>query len=226
MKRLILVLFVLFMFVGCSSGEKSSTTNVSNTNISENKTELENKKTFDADEVLKNVSIAEYKYDSWGFYYHFIELTNNSDSTINVELNILYYDKNNNLVSAESCSEDVIESGYSVLLYTMPDEDFDRTEIELTVAEPRYYEPVQSDIELSITPAKDKLVVQATNIGEKPADFVEVSALFFKGNEVVGHDWTYFTDDDSEIKPGKTISNNLEAYKDFDSYKCYVTGRR
>jgi hypothetical protein len=36
---------------------------------------------------------------------------------------------------------------------------------------------------------------------------------------------TYVTDGDSEIKPGGTISVQLDTYKGFDHVECYLTGR-
>ena len=50
--------------------------------------------------------------------------------------------------------------------------------------------------------------------------------LFFSGDKVVGFDSTYFVDDDSELKPGKTITKELHCYEEYDSVKIYFTGRR
>ena len=238
---LLLLLVCVLSLSGCDSGttkiEKSeSADNNSSGNeiIAVEKKEAEEpekiekteEKKFDSDLVASQLSVTEYNLfgDYWN--YHFIEITNNSEEVTKVSLNILYYDENGELVSAESCSEDVVEPGFSVLLYTMPDEKWSKTEITVEASESRYYAPIQSDIEISVTPAKQKLVVQAKNVGDEPAEFVQVSALFFDGEDVVGFGNHYFSDSDYEIKPEKTISGNIDCYKDFDGYKYYVTGRR
>ena len=50
--------------------------------------------------------------------------------------------------------------------------------------------------------------------------------MFFLGDELIGYDSAYFTDDDSEIKPEKTISKQLTYSKNFDRIEFYLTGRR
>ena len=58
------------------------------------------------------------------------------------------------------------------------------------------------------------LTVIATNDGSYSAQFVEAYALFFDAdNKVVSYDSTYVTDGDSEIKPGATLSVQLDTYK-------------
>ena len=49
--------------------------------------------------------------------------------------------------------------------------------------------------------------------------------LFFSGDDLVYYDWGYCTDDDSEIKPGKTSYAEARAYEDFDSVLVYLSGR-
>jgi len=40
------------------------------------------------------------------------------------------------------------------------------------------------------------------------------------------YSYTYFSDDDFEIKPGKTISKELTCYENYDSFIFCLTGRR
>lgn len=70
------------------------------------------------------------------------------------------------------------------------------------------------------------MTVTVTNNGTYPAQFVEAYALFFDSNSnVVYSNSGYVTDNDSEIKPGATLSEQIDAYKSFDSVKVYFTGR-
>ena len=68
-------------------------------------------------------------------------------------------------------------------------------------------------------------VFQVTNNGDAPAEFVEGYALYFLGDQLVDYQTTYFTNDNSEISPGETISEQLTAYEDFDRIEFYMTGR-
>ena len=83
-----------------------------------------------------------------------------------------------------------------------------------------------SGIVQRIVSVKKKEIVSVTNNGTEAAEFVEGYALFFEGDTLVDFEDAYFTDDDSEIKPGKTITKELECSKNYDSVKIYFTGRR
>jgi len=41
---------------------------------------------------------------------------------------------------------------------------------------------------------------------------------------VVSHDLTYFLDDDSELKSGKSIAKELDCYEDYNSFMVILTG--
>ena len=52
-------------------------------------------------------------------------------------------------------------------------------------------------------------------------------ALFLdSAGKVVRYDSTYIVDGDSEIKPGATLSKQLDTYEAFDTVEVYLTGRR
>lgn len=82
------------------------------------------------------------------------------------------------------------------------------------------------DLEYTENDIDGGAVFQVTNNGSEPAEFVEGYALFFKDGEIVSYEETYLTDDDSEIKPGATISKQFTSYEDFDNIEFYLTGRR
>ena len=57
------------------------------------------------------------------------------------------------------------------------------------------------------------VVVSVTNEGTEEVEFVQAYALFLDGQgNIVGQDNTYVTDNDSEIKPGATITKQLTVY--------------
>ena len=181
---------------------------------------------FDAEAVLKQLEVTEYHYSSDYWNYAFLIIQNNSPYNLSISANANFYDEDGNLVGAKSSGQDAIESGYNTLVYFMPDEKYSKMEYELDVSEEEYYECVQSDLSYEASEAEDKIILSVTNNGEEPAEFVEAYALFFNGDTPVGFTSNYITDDDNELKPGKTINQEMDCYEDFDSYKVFFSGRR
>lgn len=181
---------------------------------------------FNKDDVLSQLEVTELKYSSRYSNYAFLVIRNNSEYTLEIKANVSYYDGNGNLVGANSASEKAVESGYSTILRFRPDDDYDTMEYTLSVKEETYYKPVLSDISYEGTMAKNKVILAVTNNGTEAAEFVQGTVLFYAGGKLVDYDWTYFTDSDSEIKPGETIMKELKCYNGFDSYEVYFSGRR
>ena len=122
--------------------------------------------------------------------------------------------------------EYAFEKGTKTMVYFSLDEKFVRTEYEIIVSEEDYFECVVSDLSYETVTAKHKEIVSVTNNGSEPAEFVQVYVLFFKGEKVVEIDHAYYTDDDFELKPGKTMTKELECYEDYDSVQIFLMGRR
>ena len=101
-----------------------------------------------------------------------------------------------------------MESGREVCLLHYFDRITDVAEFEYTLSakEETFYKPVLSDLSIEQSITDDKVVLITTNNGDNAAKFVEAYALFFSGEDLVYYGSTYITDDDSEIKPGATIS--------------------
>lgn len=188
--------------------------------------DVENQGKFDAENVLSQLEVTEYSYDPQGWHYAFLVIANNSEFDINVSVAVKFYNEAGALIGARDAEENAFESGSEIVLYFMPDEAYAKMEYELAVSEEDWYECVVSDLTYETVSAKDKEIVSVTNKGSKTAEFVEGSALFFDGDNVVGFDRTYFTDNDSELKPGKTITKELSCYEEYDSVKLFFTGRR
>lgn len=172
--------------------------------------------------------IAEYLYQSSWYAYHYIVIKNNFSSTIDVSTTSFAYDSDGNLISVDDASEEAIGSGCTSIIREAFDteETVAKVETEISGSVSKYYESVLQDLSYTKTDIKDGVIVQVTNNGSKPADFVEAYVLFFAGDKLVYENSSYFIDDDSEIKPQKTISKQINSYKDFDRVEIYLTGRR
>ena len=99
-------------------------------------------------------------------------------------------------------------------------------EYELSYDTVPYYAPVIGNLTIEQTINDKNVIIGVTNNGTKAAQFVEAYALFFDANnKVIETASSYVVDDDSEIKPGKTIVEQLDAYALFDHVEVYLTGR-
>ena len=240
----ILSFLMLFLFVGCAKGVsqaeydalkseldhlKENSSEISSADISA--PEPEKKPTpagkFDEEAVLSKLKVTKYSCSVRSFHYAFLVIENNSEFDLRISAEMKFYN-DGNLVGSRSVSQEAVEAGTETILWTMPmpDEAFTDIEYTLEAKEESIYECVISDLSYETTSAKKKEIVSVTNNGTEVAESVEGYALFFEGDTLVDFNYTYFTDGDYEIKPGKTITKELECSKNYDSVKIYFTGYR
>ncbi len=183
-------------------------------------------KSFNEKEVLSQLEVTAHSFSNDYWNYSFLIIKNNSPYTLEISAATKYYDAAGNLVGAKDSGESAVGSGSEICLYFMPDERYATMEYDISVKEDEWYESAVGDLTYESVTAKDKEIVSVTNTGTRPAEFVEAYAIFFNGDTPVGFETTYFTDDDSELKPGKTITKEMDCYEDYTSVKFFFTGRR
>ncbi len=175
-------------------------------------------------------AIKEYKYENTiGDSLYFLAITNNSETTVGVNGNMTAYDTDGNVMGAGSASIDVLGPGDESIMsfYFDSVQGIDNVKYTLGYDTSPYYESGLKDLEVVQNINDKNVVVTVTNNGEEAASFVEAYALFLdSGGNVVRYDSTYITDGDSEIKPGATLSKQLDTYESFDNVVVYLTGRR
>ncbi len=204
--------------------------------IAELQAELQSLKTQETQESAAETQesdieiLAEYTLpDSIGWYTrHFIVVKNNLSETVDISTSSLAYAEDGTMVGAADAYFDALGAGCVSVLYEAFETDakIASYETEINTSPSEYYESVIQDLSYVQNDIDGGAVFQVTNNGEDAADYVEGYALFFAGDELVGYESTYFTDDDSEIKPGKTISKQLTSYDNFDRIEFYLTGRK
>ena len=182
---------------------------------------------FDEETVISELEVTKYQYTSsiktpWVF----LVVKNNSEFDLNITIDIKTYDDKGNLIGAKSSSIGAFENNTETILSFMLDEEPNSIKYEISVKEEDWYDCVVSNLSYESSAAQKKEIVSVTNNGEDAAEFVEGTMLFFNGEELVGFDRRYFSDDDYELKPGKAITKELSCYDKYDSYKIYFTGRR
>jgi hypothetical protein len=176
-----------------------------------------------------NIQVLEeytYSYGAW-LTVHLVVIKNNNDKPVEISTSTLAYKSDGTLISVSNGTVDVVGSGcvtiYSEIFET--EEEISYYDTELNVELEDWYECGLNDLSYTQTPVKDGAIFQVTNNGSKPIDFVQGYALFFKDNTLIGWSSEYFTDNDYNIKPGKTISKQISVYNEYDTVKFYLTGR-
>lgn len=185
--------------------------------------------TYSQDSITDLLTVSDYIYVSLGgSTQHFFEITNNSPHTIRLSINETAKDSSGNVIGAGSASQEDIVPGCTVFVNNYFSDvagiqSFDTT--FQTKAETLYL-PVLQNLSCETSNLGDKVIVTVTNHGDIPAEFVEATALFFKNGKVVYQSRTYLVDDDSELKPGSTMSKQMNSYEAYDSVKVHLTARR
>lgn len=184
---------------------------------------------YTPDSVTNSLIINDYLYESMFATYHFFEVTNMSPYTVRLTINDTAKNSAGAIIGATTSSEEDIPSGCTVFAKTFFSDvagasSFDTS---LQVTQENTYIPVLQGISVQTSNLGDKVTVTATNLGDKSAEFTEATAVFFKDGKAVYYGSCYLTDADYELKPGATISGQINAYsKDYDSVKVYLTARR
>lgn len=163
-----------------------------------------------------------------GYVNHFIVIKNNTGETLDVSTSSLAYDEAGTMVAATDSYQDAVGSGCTTIIREYYDTEAMIGSYETTInsSPSEYYASVLQDLSYVQNDISSGAVFQVTNNGQEPAEYVEGYALFFLDGKLVDYYSTYFTDDDGELKPGKTISKQMDSYEDFDAVEFYLTGSR
>lgn len=175
-------------------------------------------------EAHGDYSARKYTWSTSSYGYAALAVKSNASDDQKFIANIIFKDDAGNMVGVKSREIDVLDPGQTSIIIASNDTAFADFDYEIT-SESSYYRGINAGLRAEVVNSAGKIIVSLTNDGTAAAEFVEGYALFFKDNEVVGYDSTYFTDSDNEIKPGETIMEELKSYNEFDAYELYFDGR-
>lgn len=195
-------------------------------------------KAADSSSSKGNSSVTDSDFDITEYTYsndiarssmYFLVIKNNSEKTVGIDGNMTAYDGSGNVIGAADGSIDVLapEEESIATFYFNDVTGIDHVDYKLNYDTAPYYTSGLKDLKVEENINSKNVVVTVTNNGTEASQFVEAHALFFdsQGN-VISYESTYVVDDDSVIKPGATISKQIDSYKPFDTVKVYLTGRR
>lgn len=169
--------------------------------------------------------IKEYSWNSSWYNNYALEIKNTSGETNGYRGRIIFYDAENNIVGVSNPEITVLDDGYETLMSASQDNAFDHIAYSVQ-PQKTSYEDVHSFVEVTANATGKKAILVGKNNGTQAAKFVEYHCLFLdKDGSVVGSDWGYLVDDDSELKPGKTEMREADCYADYDSAIVFFEGR-
>lgn len=192
----------------------------------ETKVDSANSDTNSKNELLDKIETTnEFMWDSFGYHYVGLELKNNTTSTIRLNAEFIFYDKENKIIGSKKDSYPVFESNSSILLYTSNEDPFDHYECKLNPSVENFFTPVNSQLKSEVNETDNKLIFSITNAGNTKAQSVKCTVLFLKEGKVVSKTHTY-AGANATIEPGATERAEIKKplNKPYDEYKVYIDG--
>lgn len=181
---------------------------------------------FNEEEVIKQLKVETYEYkDSGKTPWVVLTIHNGSKFNLDISVELAQKDKGGNLIGVNNGSMEAVETGCDVALRYICDAPYDSLEYKIEAEQEEYYDCVLSSLTYKVDKAKNKAIVSVTNNGDKDAEFVEFTALFFKSGKIVYSDTGYTIDKNDQLKAGKTEKAEANCYQDFDDVKVYLSGR-
>ena len=174
--------------------------------------------------------LAEYTLpDNIGWYTrHFIVIKNNSSETVDVSTSSLAYTPDGTMAGAANSKLYALGAGCISILYEAfeTSSEIGYYETKINSLPSKLYKSVIQDLSYVQNDIEKGAVFQVTNNGSEAAKFVKGYVLFFQGDKLVDYKDRYFTGNESEIKPGETISKQITTYDSYDRIEFYLIGRK
>lgn len=250
-KTFILVLVAVLLlscFAGCgstggtvsgnSNDQASANTAGTDTTASEGGNVVNNRSEAVDNRAQTNVSVSDSDFETEGYLYensigdslYFLIIKNNSEATVSISGTGIAKDASGNMLAVDDISIDVLGPGEESIGYFYFDsvQGIETVEYQYEYnTSVRYYYPVIGNLDVQQTLNDRNVTLSVTNEGDICAQFVEAYALFMDANDkVIQYASTYITDSDSEIKPGKTRTAQLDCYGEpYDHVLVALTGR-
>ena len=155
----------------------------------------------------------------------FLLITNDSGKDCDLDINVDFFNAEGKIVGTTSSSVDAVGKGTTICEDFYCDEVFTTYEYKVVASE-NSYAPVDQDLAADVSVLTNKVIVSITNNGKAPAKYVWYDVFFYNKGQLVGHNYSYCEDSDSEIKPGETERSECSFYGDggFDDAKVYFHG--
>lgn len=222
MRYFAILLLSTVLLTGCGGGTstKNGTTAVTTTTESKDKTDLA--------DLMSTQDYSCTVDDS--FMYYVMYVTNNSDKVVSIDLNVTALDSSGSMVGSSSDGTKAVAPGQTAGIWTTFDEwdKIDSFDYTLSVSEEKEYSPVYSDLSVDYNTTDSGIVASVTNNGTSAVDYVLMDVVYLKDGKMVNFSELSFMDDNQELQPGTTLSQEGTCYSDsgFDDVVIAINGRK
>jgi hypothetical protein len=186
---------------------------------------VDSKNDFDAEGIAKALEVIQRKYRYSYFTGVILIVKNTSDFTLEISAELETFAANGRILAHKSSTVNAVGAGQMTILDFSLDEDFAVSKYKLSVVPEKYYKSVTQDLTYTYSSAKNKEIITVTNNGNIPAEFVRGNVIFLKNEIIVYMDQESFTDNDFELKPGKSITKEAYCSEEYDSFIIIFAGR-
>ena len=215
-------------FINEASGEVIESFDSKNMEDSSSSDKADESNSADETDYAAQLDKEEYIYDTGHeIVYHFIVLKNNSDQTLTIATNSVAYDESGDKIGAGSGHLEALgpQSEQLVIEFLDNVSGVDHFDTAISASKSKRYKDATANIEVEADILEDKVIITCTNNGDKAAQSVEGRVIFLKDGECIGCDTDYFTDEEGKLKPGESMTKQLDSYSDsFDEAKYYIVG--
>ena len=120
------------------------------------------------------------------------------------------------MVGSSSDGTKAVAPGQTAGIWTTFDEwdKIDSFDYVLSVSEEKEYSPVYSDLSVDYNTTDSGIVASVTNNGTSAADYVWMDVVYLKDGKMVNFSELSFMDDNQELQPGTTLSQEGTCYSD------------
>ena len=226
MKKSIIVFLAIVVCLSLCACDSTSTTQGRTTIQETNSPTTEQTAT-----LAEQMTVTDYTCvvaDSFCYYVMFMK--NDSEECVSVEANIVAKDETGANISAYSESVYAVAPGQTSCIWTTFDEwdTIKSFEYTLAVDKESIERSIYNDISFDYNTTENKVIATATNNGNETATFIWFDVVFLKNGEMVGFGEISLMDNDCELLPGATITNEAECYSEngFDDVVIAVNGRK
>jgi hypothetical protein len=166
-----------------------------------------------------------YRWSDGNSNFIAFDVINFTASTVSATFSIKFLDENGKFIDAKTDTKYAIGKGQKVLFLFEIDQSFASYDYSINAEKDPYFSSVYENLFVSTGVSSILTFIQIANNGDVAAQLVEYNILYLSNGKVVDYGMGYCVDEDSEIKPGKTVVKKDIPDREYDSIEVYVTGR-
>lgn len=217
---------VLFLVLGGKGDSDKTENNGRNTNTNTNtNTEPGPNIEKDSKKLAENIEYNDYKIDDNTII---LIVKNNNKSTVSLEAEIEYIDKEGVVVDHDSGYAFGLAPGKEVVIdYYITDKEYDKYKITFDAEPETYYKSHVDEIKIvdKVDKENEEVILTVTNNSKEKIDELRIGVLFYKNGKIVG----YEEESEYDVDSGKSIALyvdfpfvGFDKTFEFDEYKLYI----